>query len=340
MRRSSFTLIAVAMTWWACPTARAQDDAQPSAVDLARAEGLFKEATVLLEAGQVPEACPKFLESQQLAPGTGVTLYLADCYERIGRVASAWREFRRAERMASEKKDTRATIARTRAEALEPKLATLTVIVPPAVRVPGLTIADNGVALPVSELGKPEPSDPGPHTIVASAPGHRPREAHVTVPSTKGEVSVTLEALIPGEPEPTGAEPPPQAAPAPPPMAVPVTDDAAQRRGSTQRWVGIGVGAAGVIATGVGLAFGLSAKSSLDDSNRSGRCDARDFCTPEGLALRDDASRSAALSTVFVGVGAAALVGGVILYLTAPKSAAAQHAAALMPSPRGFTLAF
>ena len=247
--------------------------------------------------------------------------------------------------MATEKKRRAREHRRARAEALEAKLATLTILVPPAVRVPGLKIADNGVEVPEADFGKAAPSDPGPHAVVASAPGHRSREFKVTVPATKGEASVTVEALTQGEPEP-----PPSAVSANEPDTGPAdaprtsSPEIDTKRGNTQRWIGIGVGAAGVIATGVGLAFGLSAKSSLDASNESGRCDAQNLCTDEGLARRDDASSAATLSTVFVGVGVAALVGGVVLYLTAPKSTSAQRAGgggvAFVPAPRGFALRF
>src|SRR5258708_7761282 len=61
--------------------------------DEARADTLFTAAKQLRDGGQVADACPMFAESKRLAPAVGVTLYLADCYERLGRTASAWGQF-------------------------------------------------------------------------------------------------------------------------------------------------------------------------------------------------------------------------------------------------------
>src|SRR5579863_6674110 len=90
--------------------------------ELARADALFNAGKALTDAGQFADACAKYAESKRLAPGIGVTLYLADCYEHIGRTASAWTEFRSAEGLARERGDKRSEVARTHAQQLEPQL--------------------------------------------------------------------------------------------------------------------------------------------------------------------------------------------------------------------------
>ena len=84
-------------------------------------------------AGKDAEACPKFEQSKRLAPAVGVTLYLADCYERTGphrkRMArvSRWRAAgARAQRQTAQ------DVAAARAAALEPKLNRLAVEIVPA----------------------------------------------------------------------------------------------------------------------------------------------------------------------------------------------------------------
>jgi hypothetical protein len=89
--------------------------------------------------------------------------------------------------------------------------------------------------------------------------------------------------------------------------------------GATNRWIGIGVGAVGVVGVGVGSVFGLVASSKLSQSNQGGNCDSSDHCSANGLALRKDASDAATLSTVFFVIGGVALATGVVLYLTAPR---------------------
>src|SRR5262249_10861761 len=106
--------------------------AQPAGASGAaeQADAAFKEAQRLHAAGNDEAACPKFAESKRLAPAIGVSLHLADCYARTGRSASAYREFKDAEKMARDKGDKRADIAAERAAALAPTLSHLTVEVP------------------------------------------------------------------------------------------------------------------------------------------------------------------------------------------------------------------
>src|SRR5450432_1599182 len=54
------------------------------------AQALFDDAKRLVQEGDAASACPKFEESERLEPGIGTKLNLADCYERVGRNASAW----------------------------------------------------------------------------------------------------------------------------------------------------------------------------------------------------------------------------------------------------------
>src|SRR5689334_19506 len=58
------------------------------------AEVLFNEARALADKGDFAAACPKFEESQKVDPGMGTLYRLGDCYEHLGRTASAWAAFR------------------------------------------------------------------------------------------------------------------------------------------------------------------------------------------------------------------------------------------------------
>src|ERR1700683_67483 len=116
MKRALARSFAVALVslGWATPS-RAQE---PSA-DLANrtaAEALFSEGKERLRAGRFAEACTKLAESQQLSPGAGTLLNLADCYEKNGQTASAWTEFRASAALARTKGQTeREQTARDRA---------------------------------------------------------------------------------------------------------------------------------------------------------------------------------------------------------------------------------
>jgi hypothetical protein len=84
-----------------------------------------------------------------------------------------------------------------------------------------------------------------------------------------------------------------------------------------QRTVGLGVGAAGIVGVALGAIFGLGAISTNNDAET--HCRTSDLCTADGLKLKDSARSKATVSTVFFLVGAAAIGGGAILFLTAPE---------------------
>src|SRR5882672_3860083 len=261
--------------------------------DVARADALFNAAKALLDGGQYVDACTKFAESKRLAPGLGVTLYLADCYERIGRTASSWAEFLSAEGLARQRNDKRADVARGRAQALESKLDRLTIVVAPTLPQAGLQILRDGAAVSTDEWGLAVPVDPGDHVVVVSSPGHAAR----TIPAHVGPEAPTATVRIDrledsATPAPTPSSTPesapvPESTPLPAPASASPSDP-----GATRRWVGVGIGVAGVVGVGLGAVFGLGAKSKLNQSNSDGHCDAADTCDATGLSLRSDASNA------------------------------------------------
>src|SRR4030095_15910449 len=101
--------------------------ADASASDKASAEALFDEALRAMKEGKYAEACPKLENSQRIDPGVGTLLYLGECYEKIGRTASAWATFREAASQAEAGGQTkRAKAARERIAKLDSKLSYLT----------------------------------------------------------------------------------------------------------------------------------------------------------------------------------------------------------------------
>ena len=316
MRRAVVACV-VAIAFAAPATAGAQTPND----DVARADALFNAAKALTDAGQFADACAKYAESKRLAPGIGVTLYLADCYEHIGRTASAWTEFRSAEGLARERNDKRADVARAHAQALEPKLDRLTIVVAQTIPQAGLQVLRDGVAVTAEELGLPSPVDPGDHAVVVSAPGHAPRTFTAHVGPEAPRATILVDSL--GEPTAVPA-PVPEPPPAPPvgtplpviPEPLPPPADT----GATRRYIGLGVGALGIVGLGIGSAFGIVAKSKFDQTNVS-ECNATDHCTTPGLSGRQDAEHAATASNVGFTIGAVLLAGGAVLYFTAPKPA-------------------
>ncbi|WP_394826170.1 hypothetical protein [Pendulispora albinea] len=285
--------------------------------DAPAAQALFNEAKKLMAEGRWAEACPKLEESQKLDPGIGTQFNLANCYERTGRTASAWAVFLN---VAGEAKaagqSAREKVARDRAVALEPKLSKLIISVR-ASDVP-VKITRDTLEVGRGQWGTPIPIDAGEHRVVATAPGKKTWEKVVRVAPDGATATVEI--------PPLQDDPAALAAAA---AAASENKDKNEREaaedphpGRTQRTIGIVVGAAGLIGIGAGTYFGLTSRSKRDDS--SPHCNADNRCDDDGLALRDDALKNGTYSTLAFAMGGAALVGGIILFATAPKARASQ----------------
>jgi hypothetical protein len=178
------------------PVARAADEE-------ATARALFAEGRRLAATGDYAAACPKFEDSYRLDPGIGTNFNLADCFEHIGRNASAWARFMdvaAATRAAGQTE--REKVARARAQALEPRLARLVIVVSqPTV---DLAVRRDGTPVGEASWGVAVPIDPGTHVIEASAPHKLSWSSTAQVPQAPGDVRVEVPelAIVPPEPPP------------------------------------------------------------------------------------------------------------------------------------------
>jgi hypothetical protein len=306
-----------------------------TADDSATAERLFAKGSALVGNGHYGEGCPLLEQAQKLVAGIGVTLYVGACYEQRGELLRAWQQFRSAEELAAAKGDRRAGIALARAERLWPRLARIRLVVPVTSDTTDLEITDDDVPLPRSSWSTERPVEAGVHRIRASAPQRQPWELSVDIPAGPAAVALEIPPLKPLPAPAVASSPAAPAAPASP--ASPTSAPAPQPRGAPpsgladgiaspwewRRVVGLAVAGVGAVAVGTGAAFGIDAKSKLDDSNSSGHCQPNDHCDATGMRERSDALKSAAFSTASFALGAACLAGGVALYLTAPRPEAA-----------------
>jgi hypothetical protein len=308
--------------------AAARGAAAEEAVASATAESLFREAKDLMSQEKYAEACDKFEASYAIEETLGTLLNVANCHELEGRTATAWAEFLRAAGVArSAGQGEREKIARERASGLEGKLMRLQIDVPDEARSEGLVLERDGTPVEEAAWGSAIPVDPGEHTIRASAPGKQAHEDQVEVVNEGSTVQYELSPLqdapkvVPG-PEPAiaqvAAAPPPE--PAPPPPA-PVERDT--HVGSGQRALGLVVGAVGAAGLAGGSVFGVLAKNKWDDAEAEGCADGT--CpTDKGQQASEDAKRFAMFGTIGMAGGGALLLGGIVLYLTAPSAADAQ----------------
>jgi hypothetical protein len=291
--------------------------ADTRAADTATAIQLYDDAEKLTKAGNYAAACPKLAESQRLDPQLGTLLHLAACFEKVGQTASAWGSFADAADLAARLGDPREKIARERATALGPKLSKLTITVADA-SIAGLEVRRDGVLVGKAQWGFPVATDPGHHTVTATAAGKKPWSKAIDVGPLAAQATLAVPAL---EDAPVAS-----------------SDEAPPRRG-WQRPVGLVVGGVGLATIAVGGFLGLGAKSKFDDS--SGHCDATG-CDAEGLTMRRDAVDAGNLATIVVGAGAVTAVVGTVLWLTAPHAARPSTARSRAPQigfgPRGVTV--
>lgn len=276
-------------------TARAQDASKKAA-----AETLFQEGRKLLDAGNYPSACQKFLASEKLDPAPGTLLNLAGCYEKNGQTASAWATFKEAAAASHQKgRNDWEDLARQRATNLEPTLSRLTITVT-AKNAAGMTVKRNDVVVVDAELGTAIPLDPGTYDVTAEQAGRVGFHQSVDVKGAGATATVT----IPDLDEAKG-----------PGIVCPVGPDF--HRGRTQRIVGLVVAGVGVVGLGIGAAFGLVAMNKENDAT-SHDCTGN-FCNAQGVQLGKDAHSAATASTIAFTVGAVAAAAGITVYFLAPK---------------------
>lgn len=270
------------------------------------AEALFRQAKSLMDAGAFAEACEKFAASHALEPGLGTLLFLGDCYERAGRLASALGTFHAAEQLARDRGDAaREHLASVRVAALAPRAPTLNVRRGVGAPVPDLDITVNGDPLRESDLNRPIPRDAGQYEIRFSAPGYAAYVSAVELKNGGGNgVVVTVPRLVSLFPN----------------SAATGSPGTEPRPGDTSRvgaWVLAGTGVA--LGATAGL-FAILALAKNGDSEAT--CDPNNpnRCGPEGVRLRQDAKDLATVATVSGVLGGVCVASGIVLYVSAAST--------------------
>ncbi|HRI67388.1 MAG TPA: hypothetical protein PK156_24260, partial [Polyangium sp.] len=253
----------------------------------AAADALFREGRALVKQGNFAEGCAKLEGSQNLDPAPGTLLALADCFEKDGRLASAWSTWNDAVVLAKQRNDKRRQeTAEKRAKQLEPKLPKLQINVASNSGVEGLVVKRNDKIVESSVFGSAIPVDPGSQTIAAAAPGHEPWSTSVDIKPEPGVTNVSVPVLV-KLPDAPKVEVP-QEKPKPPPKPV----EPPPLQSNAQRAIGIALTTVGILGVvGGGAAGGLTF---LNVNKAKGECDGSNppRCSQAGL----DAYRTADLT--------------------------------------------
>ncbi|MBK8994514.1 MAG: hypothetical protein IPM35_02000 [Myxococcales bacterium] len=269
-----------------------------------------------MKQGDYASACPKLADSQRLDPAAGTAINLGDCLEKLGKLADALQAHREALDLL-QPGDKRIEPLKAQIATIERRAPRLTITLAPGAP-SGTTVSRDGVLLGQGALGTALPTNVGPHEVIVTAPGYTERRFAATLAEGEGK---TLEVSA-GDPLAATTEPSPAHSSRALPAMAPARDDGPPR-GATQRtlgWVLMGVGAVGL---GVGV-FELVQWQAADDRVKE-ECPVRPDGTygcgdlDKARADQDAARRDARISNAAFGVGAVAVVGGVVLLLTAPE---------------------
>lgn len=307
MARRLAALLFVGMVSFA---ARANAQTSEPAEDVARKH--FDAGRAFVLEHRYAEAIPEFLASMAKERTVGGLLNLADCYERVGKYAQAWARFREASELARARGDDRQKIADAAVIGIEQRLPSLTVRVgAPESALPTLKVLVDGEPLNRSAFNRPTPVDPGEHFVLATAEGKRKLEARIVVTRKGDELTVKLADEPPSDGTADGAAPP---------------QSSAQRTASLAM---LGGGGALIIA---GSVFALVATSTRQDLRD--KCPDYPTCTitsPDDRAnldaINSRGKTQALLATIGLAAGGAIAVGGLVLYVTAPKTTTGSRAA-------------
>lgn len=258
----------------------------------------FRRGTQLVEQGKLQEAIEAFRTALVQEPSSvGARLNLADCYEKVGAPAQAWRQYALAAMYAGAAGDARLTMAHDSATHLESQLVKVTIAPPTGQRLE-VRVDDEAIEPELVQAG-PLALAPGRHRIEATALGKKPSIQQVE--GVAGEARVVTIAF---EDEPVTK-----------PASIGAGEWPAQKK-----WAIVvgGVGAAGGIAGAVLGLVAMAKKSTVVGEQTDPSIGASRFASD-----LDDARTLATASTVSFIAGGVVLAAGATLWLTAPAPAPA-----------------
>ena len=302
------------------PIAAAQPAGGATVTQEAAAQALFDEGQQLLSDGKVTDACRRFEASQEMDPGAGTELNLANCYEKAGLLASAWVRFKSAGSNARRSARPQwGVVADDRAKKLEPRVPR--VVIRLAAEADGgqvpVAMQIDGLPIPTESFGLQVPLDPGEHRLLVTSTGRTPFERGFAVTEGKIEtIDVPPLAAIPS-PTPRDVPPPPARTEAAPPPPAPQT--------TWMKTAGYVLGAAGIVGLTIGAGYGV------DAIVKQGELDCRgNVCNAQALS---DGRNAATFADVGLLTGAVLATAGIVLVVTGNRLAPRQAALSLRFSP-------
>lgn len=290
---------------FASAPAFAQSEKEKALSDKLYQEGLAK----MLE-GAYSVGCPKLTESQALFPRPGTLFTLAECEAKAGRLGTALGYYREylilfsemdPDQQSKQREKQRDKISVAQIEALTKQAPRITIAVTGGAA--GLSVSLDGAPVDSSRFGSAISVDPGEHVVTWEGKGVSPSERKVTLPVGAEE---RIEIKTKGAGSSTAKRP-----------------KTSSKGPSGQRIAAYAVGGAGGAMIIVGAITGglaVGEKSTVDQHcDDTGRGDIW-TCDAVGKSAADNGKTLATVSSVMFGLGAAGVVGGVVLFLAEPSA--------------------
>ncbi len=279
-----------------------------------KADKLFQKAKKLHSEKKYAEACPTYEEVDKTDPAIGSKLNVAKCYEDWGRLATAYNWYVQADKMATDAKDERAPKIKEVIEELDVNVPRMTIKIPDGAD-PDIvdTLTLDGQPIPEAWHNTLQRIDPGPHVIEFVVDGQKKKKMAPVERGGESELTLDIPKGVGKKPRP----PKKKDGEVTPPPVVSTPDP-----GKTRRYLGIGIGSAGVVAVGVASIITLSARSKYKDALADHCMGSTSGCDATGFKLTHDARSRANVATVVTLIGVAAIAGGAVLYFTAPNAPA------------------
>jgi hypothetical protein len=310
------------------PAAHAQTDSKPrtSAIDRARAQ--FHQGLALETAGDWAGALALFQQVALVKLTPQVRFHIGMCEEHLGQLAAALGDYELAAHEADEAKvaEVSAQVA-SRRDDLKARIPQLTIT-----RGAGgeyASVSLDGVSLGAASIGIKLPVDPGPHRVEALASGFKPFRATIDIAEKESKkVEVTLERI---------------------PAPVQKSDSVASTTGAgpeadvdppRTNVLPFVVGGVGVASLGAGVVFLLLRQSTINTLDGECTLPPGHQCPPGAQSTYDQGKTYNLLANVTLGVGAAAVAAGTVLYFTQkkPKAQSTALAPGVAGAPLGATL--
>jgi hypothetical protein len=272
--------------------------------DDAAAKVLFDQGKTLFAEGRYGEACAKLEGSFKLAALSSTRGLLGACYEKVGRLASAWAAYRDSAAIADRAGNgERAAAAREKAAELEPRLARMTIDASAVREVPGVSVRIDGIVQPQAALGSELPIDAGPHVIEATAVDYTAWKT--TTDLEDGDRKTIVVAPLVADPT----------------RRLSIEHRVADERRASHRrtLIAVGLVGGGGVAVGVAVTLGLIARSQWHRAQDAGCTDGGRCPTDASAHDVDGAALKADLATYVGGAGVLLVGAGLLVHVISPK---------------------